>query len=170
MFSGPMVDVTAELWATAAQGQLLGEPAYILPPETLRLHLLLHTSSNIWNGVLRLLNLVDIVQVEAALPLEPVAPSPPYSIDPRFVYPALLFRHRYLSQPHTYRQVEPYETAVPATFKRWLATQNIISRSRLRQETTWDYLSRLFMLYRGRPKDVFTAIRFLPNLLNPRSE
>ena len=63
MFAGPRVDLTEGMWANATAGTLLGQPAWLPHPDWLWLHLLLHTSGNIWGNRLRLINLVDLVQV-----------------------------------------------------------------------------------------------------------
>ncbi len=63
MFAGPRVDLTEGMWANATTGTLLGQPAWLPHPDWLWLHLLLHTSGNIWGNRLRLLNLVDLVRV-----------------------------------------------------------------------------------------------------------
>lgn len=165
MFSGPVADITAEMWANAAKGKLLGEQALILKPEMLWLHLLLHTGSNIWNGVLRLINLVDIACVQETAALEPAGLAPLIASQApekcRFFYPALFFCRRYLPQTGSPMLLEQCETAVPPSFRRWLAGQDLLSRSRLREESRWDYLARVFVLYRGRPKDLTAAVRFL---------
>ena len=169
MFSGPVVDITAEMWEAAVEGQLLGEQAQILKPEMLWLHLLLHTSNNVWNGVLRLINLVDIACVQETARFEPTALARliPHEnpANARFLYPALSFCGRYLPQPDYQTLLEQCETAVPRPFREWLGGQDLLSRSRLREETRGEYLARLFVLYWGRPKDLMAAVRFLPALL-----
>lgn len=157
MLSGPSVDITADIWTTAIQEERYGQPTYLPNTCMLHLHLLLHASSNIWNGVLRLINLWDILQISKAQPANQFKTQ----IDPRFIYPALLFCQRYLPHPYIQEHLKYFDTAVPASFKHWLATQDIISRSRLTRESWFTYLTRVFILYRERPKDIPKALRFL---------
>jgi hypothetical protein len=67
MFAGPKVDLTAGMWANSTPGTLLGQPVRLPHPDWLWLHLLLHTSGNIWGNRLRLMNLVDLVRLRPHL-------------------------------------------------------------------------------------------------------
>jgi hypothetical protein len=152
----------------------------------LQLHLLLHTSSNIWNAVLRLINLIDLHQLpnhpinqstqspnHPIIPItnhqSPITQLPNYPITPRFLYPALLFSHKYLPHPRLSELLASCESAVTPSFKRWLSNQTIISRSRLSKESRLHYLTRLLILYSGQPKDLLFALRFLTQGVPPKS-
>jgi hypothetical protein len=161
MFSGPVIDLTAEMWATATERRLLGERTYLISPEMLWRHLLLHTSSNIWNGVLRLINLIDIITLEKTLPSETTLIRWDNEAEVRFNYPARSFCQRYFQRQGRQRLLKHSETAVPPSFQRWLAGQDLVSRSRLHPETKGDYLARLAILYWGRPQNMLAASRFL---------
>ncbi len=66
-FLGLRLDLTAPAWATSRVAVLAGEPAQLLAPAVLFLHIAAHASQDVWERKARLLQLVDLRRLAATL-------------------------------------------------------------------------------------------------------
>ncbi len=153
MLAGPSVDVTARLWESALPGKLLGHPAWIPANETLWLHLLIHTNANIWGLAGRLINLYDLALIPPPERLPPV--------DGRFTYLALHLLERVFPDPSLAPLVEQAGAGLEPAFLDFAASFGLHGSSHLGREVAAPYLSRLGRFYKGRPRDLLSALGFL---------
>jgi hypothetical protein len=97
-FWGIRYDLTGEVWADAAPGELLGQLAWLMRPTLLLHHLAIHTSCDMIARRARLLHLHDIALVAVEvdrLGWEAIAAAAHARREERFIYPALMFTSRF---------------------------------------------------------------------------
>lgn len=97
-FWGIRYDLTDEIWAESAPGELLGTVAWLPRPAALLHHLAIHASSDMIARRLRLLHLHDIALVAPAVDRagwERITAGARARGEERLVYPALALARRY---------------------------------------------------------------------------
>ncbi len=162
-FGGPTVELTDLMWRQAGPGEVLGESAWLVKPGALWLHLLVHATYHVWQGRGRLIHLVDLAQVTPRLDDPPAWLE---RVDARFTYPALALLQRYF--PHTLDPALPaaQRMRVPASFRRWVDSLNLVNTSHLNPQPAGFYLLKALKFSQGHPGEVAQALRFalLPSL------
>ena len=181
MFAGPKVDLTAGMWANSTQGTILGQPAWLPHPDWLWLHLLLHTSGNIWGNRLRLINLVDLERMRPHLSgwnlgelvgtgrnsgnsHHPHATllSPIFSgVEARFVYLGAALLHRVFPEAFAAEWLEIWAKETPRRLRAWAGSLDLFTASFLGRKTARPYAWKLTRFYRARPRDLAHILRFL---------
>lgn len=162
-FGGPTLDLTETMWANAAPGALLGEPALLPRPEALWLHLLVHASYHAWQGRGRLIHLLDLAQVAPHLS----DPLPWLNgVDARYTYPALSLLRKYFPTAIGADLLLSQTRRVSAGFARWSAGLDLVNTSYLNPDPPGPYLLKALKFGEGRPAEVLQALRFalLPRL------
>jgi hypothetical protein len=110
-------DLTAYLWSTARDGEVLGQPAALPSDEALLGHLAIHATCDLLLGRGRLVQWLDL----AAL-----APALPGGLDglpnPRLAYPALALSARRLPASMDGVDLGPLRALVPTDLARWAET------------------------------------------------
>ncbi|GAB4446250.1 MAG: nucleotidyltransferase family protein [Anaerolineae bacterium] len=162
-FGGPTVELTGLMWANAAPGTLLGQPALLPRPEALWLHLLVHATYHIWQGKGRLIHLYDLAL------LVPHLDDPwPWleAVDGRFTYPALALLKKYFPAAVEDSLLAAQHPRVSASFRRWVDSLDLVNTSHLNPQPPGPYLFRAIKFSEGRPREVAQALRFalLPSL------
>ncbi|MBE7472442.1 MAG: nucleotidyltransferase family protein [Anaerolineales bacterium] len=162
-FGGPTVELTGLMWANAAPGTLLGQPALLPRPEALWLHLLVHATYHIWQGKGRLIHLYDLAL------LVPHLDDPwPWleAVDGRFTYPALALLKKYFPAAVEDSLLAAQHRRVSASFRRWVDSLDLVNTSHLNPQPPGPYLFRAIKFSEGRPREVAQALRFalLPSL------
>jgi hypothetical protein len=120
-------------------------------------HVLIHTSNNVWNENLRLVNLIDIITLAERLP----DPPPPPAGEARFSYLALALCERYFpaSLPPSWpAAVDPH---VPRSVRRWVQTLDLVNSSNLKKKPAKPFLAKWVLFHRGRPQALWQALRFV---------
>jgi hypothetical protein len=163
-FGGPTIDLTELMWRSAPSGTLLGEPARLLEPDALWLHLLVHTTYHLWQGKGRLIHLVDLAL------LTPHLADPPAllkTIEARFTYPALVLLRKYFPAGIDASLSPTQHARVSTSFRQWAATLDLVNTSYLNPQPPGPYLLKALRFTEGRPGEVAQALRFA---LLPRPE
>lgn len=162
-FAGPTVELTDLLWQHAAPDHLLGEPALLLKPEALWLHLLVHTTYHMWQGKGRLIHLVDLALLTPRLgdPLPWLN-----SVEARFTYPSLVLLNTYFPTVLNPAWLTQQQRRVSASFRQWAASLDLVNTSHLNPKPPGLYLGKALKFSEGRPGEVLQALRFalLPRL------
>lgn len=162
-FGGPTIDLTELMWQQAVQKDLLGEPALIVPPDILWLHLLVHTTYHMWQGKGRLIHLVDLAQLTPHLsdPL-PLLDS----VEARFIYPSLALLKRYFPNALDDTLLTSQQRRVSPAFQKWVTGLDLVNISYLNPTPPGPYLFKALKFSEGRPREVVQALRFalLPSL------
>ncbi|NJN97074.1 MAG: nucleotidyltransferase family protein [Anaerolineales bacterium] len=162
-FGGPTVELTGLMWANAAPGTLLGQPALLPRPEALWLHLLVHATYHIWQGKGRLIHLYDLALLTPHLN----APHPWLDkVEARFTYPALVLLQKYFPAAVADSLLAAQRTRVSASFHAWANSLDLVNTSHLNPQPPGPYLFRAIKFSEGRPREVAQALRFalLPSL------
>ena len=168
MFAGPKVDLTAGMWANSTQGTLLGQPVWLPHPNWLWLHLLLHTSGNIWGNRLRLMNLLDLVWLRPHLTFkDEIGMMKAEGVEARFVYLGAELLHRVFPEafPAEWHAVLAEQTS--RRLREWAESLDLFTASFLGRKTARPYAWKLTRFYRARPRDIAHILRFL---LTPADE
>jgi Uncharacterised nucleotidyltransferase len=125
-------DLTPLLWAGAADGAVLGEPALLPTAAAFLAHLAIHATSDLLLGRGRLVQWLDLVEVAGAAEVgEAVVAELPH---PRLAYPALHLAARRLPArvPGTaLAGLAALEARVPARLARWAARVALDGRAGL---------------------------------------
>lgn len=189
MFAGPKVDLTAGMWASSTPGTLLGQPVRLPHPDWLWLHLLLHTSGNIWGNRLRLMNLVDLGQLRPHLSFKDESGlvkegrvvqgknsgefggtqrnsgkslSPIFTgIEARFVYLGAAMANKVFPEAFPAEWLENLAEGTPRRLRQWADNLDLFSASFLGRQTAHPYLWKLTRFYQARPRDMAHIFRFL---------
>lgn len=162
-FGGPTVELTELMWANAAPGALLGQPALLLRPEALWLHLLVHATYHIWQGKGRLIHLYDLALLSPHLN----DPSPWLDmLDGRFTYPALALLKKYFPAAVEDSLLAAQHPRVSHSFHQWVDSLDLVNTSHLNPQPPGPYLFRAIKFSEGRPREIAQALRFalLPSL------
>lgn len=162
-FGGPTVELTDLMWRSARSGHLLGQPALLVKPEVLWLHLLVHATYHAWQGKGRLIHLVDLAQ------LIPYLDDPlPYLnvVDARFTYPSLTLLQKYFPAVFDDSLLAAQQARVSPTFRQWATALNLVNTSHLNPQPPGLYLFKALKFTEGRLHEVAQALRFaaLPSL------
>lgn len=162
-FGGPTVELTNLMWANAAPGTLLGEPAMRLKPEALWLHLLVHATYHLWQGRGRLIHLLDLALVTPQLTEPAVYLN---AVEPRFTYPALALLHKYFPTVLDAGLLAQQQTQLPPRFQSWVDSLDLVNTSYLNPRPAGPYLFKALRFSDGRPREMAQALRFafLPDL------
>lgn len=162
-FGGPSIDLTDTMWRHTTPGTLLGEPAWLVKPDALWLHLLVHATYHMWQGKGRLIHLVDLAlltpQLQDPLPLL-------NSVEARFTYPSLVMLKKYFSASLDDTLLASQQTRVSASFRQWADSLDLVNTSYLNPKPPGLYLPKALQFSEGRPGEVAQALRFalLPSL------
>lgn len=162
-FGGPTVELTELMWRNTTLGSLLGEPALLIKPEALWLHLLVHTTYHMWQGKGRLIHLVDLAlltpQLGDPLPLL-------NSVEARFTYPSLVLLNKYFPTVYDDSLLASQQARVSPSFRQWAASLDLVNSSHLNPKPPGLYLGKALKFTEGRPREVAQALRFalLPSL------
>lgn len=162
-FGGPTVELTDCMWRAAAPGEILGEKTWVVVPEALWLHLLVHATYHWWQGKGRLIQLVDLALVTPQL----TDPLPWLKrVEARYTYPALALLQRYFPNRLDPSLVETQSARVSASFRRWVDSLNLVNTSHLNPAPPGLYVLKALKFTEGRPHEVAQALRFalLPSL------
>jgi hypothetical protein len=162
-FGGPTVDLTDFMWQHAQHGSLLGERVMQIEEGALWLHLLIHATYHMWQGRGRLIHLIDLAC------LTPRIPAPLLwldLVDARFTYPCLVLLKRYFPATLEQRILTHQQTRLSSTFRRWVASLDLVNTSYLNPQPTGLYFFKALKFSEGRPKEIGQALRFalLPSL------
>ncbi|MBI1880861.1 MAG: nucleotidyltransferase family protein [Chloroflexi bacterium] len=162
-FGGPALDLTETMWRNACPGTLLGEPARLLEPDALWLHLLVHATYHMWQGKGRLIHLVDLALVTPHLS-DPL--SLLNSVEARFTYPSLVLLQKYFPASLDDSLLTTQQARVSVSFRRWAAGLDLVNTSHLNPQPPGPYLLKALKFTEGRPGEVAQALRFafLPSL------
>lgn len=162
-FGGPTVELTDLMWRHATPGELLGETAWLIQPEPLWLHLLVHATYHFWQGRGRLIHLVDLARVTPHL-TNPQAWL--NRVEARFTYPSLALLHRYFPDTLDPALLASQRVRVSASFWHWVDSLNLVNTSHLNPRPPGLYLLKALKFSEGRPAEVAQALRFalLPSL------
>lgn len=162
-FGGPTVELTELMWANAAPGTLLGQPALLPRPEALWLHLLVHATYHMWQGKGRLIHLYDLARLVPHLD----NPQPWLeAVDGRFTYPALALLKKYFPAAVEDSLLAAQHPCVSASFRQWVDSLDLVNTSHLNPQPPGPYLFRAIKFSEGRLHEVAQALRFalLPSL------
>lgn len=189
-FGGPTVELTELMWANAAPGRLLGQPALLPRPEALWLHLLVHATYHIWQGKGRLIHLYDLALLTPHLQKLPdhvissdtlrgsekspettlarqsmrdcCASLRPWldKVEARFTYPALVLLQKYFPAAVADSLLTAQRTRVSASFHEWANSLDLVNTSHLNPQPPGPYLFRAIKFSEGRPREVAQALRF----------
>jgi hypothetical protein len=158
MFGGPAINLTEMIWDNTDRGNLLGESAWLIKPDLLWLHSLIHTSSNIWTGGGRLIHLLDIAQLAPWLENPAAALN---SIDARFTYFALLLTRKCFPEAVDDSLLELCQPRVSTAFHHWANSLDLANSSYLSPWPATPYLIKILRFYEGRPQDILQALQFI---------
>ncbi len=162
-FGGPTVELTELMWANAAPGLLLDQPALLPRPEALWLHLLVHATYHMWQGKGRLIHLYDLALLTSHL-------NNPQSwldkVEGRFTYPALILLKKYFPAAVADSLLAAQRTRVSASFRQWADSLDLVNTSHLNPQPPGPYLFKTLKFSEGRPHEIAQALRFtlLPSL------
>lgn len=162
-FGGPTVELTELMWANAAPGTLLCQPALLPRPEALWLHLLVHATYHMWQGKGRLIHLYDLALLAPHLN----DPRPWLDeVEARFTYPALVLLKKYFPAAVADSLLAEQRSRVSASFHNWAASLDLVNTSHLNPQPPGPYLFKAIKFSEGRPHEVAQALRFalLPSL------
>jgi hypothetical protein len=162
-FGGPVVDLTETMWQQAVPDRLLGEPAWLLKPEALWLHLLVHATYHMWQGKGRLIHLMDL----ALLTPELSDPLPLLnSVEARYTYPALVLLKKYFPASLDDSLLASQHNLVSTAFRQWADSLDLVNTSYLNPKSPGLYIFKALKFTEGRPAEVAQTLRFamLPSL------
>jgi len=162
-FGGPTVELTKLMWANAAPGTLLGQPALLPCPEALWLHLLVHATYHLWQGKGRLIHLYDLALLAPYL----TDPQPWLdAVDGRFTYPVLALLKKYFPTAVEDSLLTAQHPRVSHSFRQWVDSLDLVNTSHLNPHPPGLYLFRAIKFSEGRPREVAQTLRFalLPSL------
>lgn len=158
IFGGPVVDLTKLIWADVKRSQFLGNTAYIMSPDLLWLHLVVHTNADIWRGKFRLIQLLDLVQL---MPHTKNLFATLNLVDARFTFLCLSMLERTFPNILEPALFTSQQRRVSQRFSTWSNTFNLVNASYLNEKPHTPYLSKVLRFNEGRPKEIGQAIRLM---------
>jgi hypothetical protein len=170
-FGGPTIDLTEQMWASAAPGQLLDEPAILPSPTALWLHLLVHNTYHLWQGKGRLIQLVDLVRLNSYLsgPKKKGASNLDHllnTVDARYTYPSLALLQKTFPAAVPSSLLIKQRARLSLPFRRWADSLDLVNSSYLNPKPQGLYLLKALKFSQGHPAEMLQALRFtlLPSL------